>query len=577
MVTTELRPHLGRFTSALILLILGSAIGLVSPRLMGELVDLVRDGRPLLGHTGTTAVWWAAAAMASAVGAMALITGFGYILMAGTVERIIASLREQVVSAGIGMPAERIEEIGVGDLVSRTTDDVAEMTRAVNQSLASLAIGGFAVVVTVIGMAFLDVRFLGVAAVLIPIYVVIVHRYRRKAPETYLCQRMEMAERATGILASLRGLRTVRAFTLQPVRREQIGEHSWHAVELGIWIRILINRLFGGVNLAEYLGMTGVLVTGWFLVDGGHVSVGVVTTATLYFLRLFQPIGMLVVLADPLASAAASLRRVVGVIVEPDSRAPDTDGGPGIPDGPPPDLRIEHLSFSYPGGNLVLDDITSAVPAGTVTALVGASGAGKTTLGALISGRRPATSGRILIGDTDTRTLSPGQRARAVCLVTQEAHVFAGTLRDDLHLAAPGADDGVLLDALRSVGAEDWVSALPDGLDTVVGERGEVLGPVEAQQVALARVLLVDPPVVVLDEATAEAGARGAAALEEAAWKVVRGRTAVIIAHRLDQAVRADEIWLMDAGRIVEQGPHRKLVAEGGAYAQLWEVWSRGR
>nr|WP_272493638.1 ABC transporter ATP-binding protein [Corynebacterium antarcticum] len=577
VLDTELRPHLHRFCASLVLLIAGSALGLVTPRLMGGLVDLVRDGHPLLGRTGTTAVWYAAGAMATSVGVMAVLTGFGYVLMAGTVERVIASLRERVIAGGIGMPAERIEEVGVGDLVSRTTDDVAEMTRAVNQSLASLAIGGFAVAVTVVGMALLDLRFLGVAVLLLPIYALFVHRYRTHAPDAYLCQRMEMAQRASGILASLRGLRTVRAFNLQPSRRSEIGDHSWRAVELGVWIRILINRLFGGVNLAEYIGMSGVLVIGWFLVDRGEVTVGVVTTAALYFLRLFQPIGMLVVLIDPLASAAASLRRVVGVIVEPDSRPVEVADAPGIPPGTAPGLRLEHLTFSYPGGRTVLDDITSEVAPGSVTALVGASGAGKSTLGALIAGCRPVSSGRVLIGATDASTLTPGQRARAVCLVTQGAHVFAGTLREDLLLARPDADDTALVDALRRVGADDWVAALPDGLDTVVGERGQVLGPVEAQQVALARVLLVDPPVVILDEATAEAGAGGSTALEEAAWSVVRGRTAVIIAHRLDQAVRADEVWLMESGRIVERGTHRELVEQGGAYADLWAAWARGR
>ena len=578
VLATELRPHLIRFCASLVLLIAGSALGLVTPRLMGGLVDLVRDGHPLLGRTGTTAVWYAAGAMAAAVGAMAVLTGFGYVLMAGTVERVIASLRERVIAGGIGMPAERIEEVGVGDLVSRTTDDVAEMTRAVNQSLASLAIGGFAVAVTVVGMALLDLRFLGVAVLLLPVYTLFVHRYRTHAPDAYLCQRMEMAQRASGILASLRGLRTVRAFNLQSSRRSGIGDHSWRAVELGVWIRILINRLFGGVNLAEYLGMSGVLVIGWFLVDHGEVTVGVVTTAALYFLRLFQPIGMLVVLIDPLASATASLRRVVGVIVEPDSRPAEPAGVvSGIPAGTAPRLRIEHLTFGYPGGRKVLDDITSEVAPGTVTALVGASGAGKSTLGALIAGCRPVESGRVVIGTTDASTLTPGQRARAVCLVTQGAHVFAGTLREDLLLARPGADDQALVNALRRVGAGDWVDALPEGLDTVVGERGQVLGPVEAQQVALARVLLIDPPVVILDEATAEAGAGGGAALEEAAWNVVRGRTAGVIAHRLDQAARADEVWLMESGRIVERGSHRELVEQGGAYADLWAAWSLGR
>jgi ABC-type multidrug transport system fused ATPase/permease subunit len=173
--------------------------------------------------------------------------------------------------------------------------------------------------------------------------------------------------------------------------------------------------------------------------------------------------------------------------------------------------------------------------------------------------------------------LSDAERAARLALVSQEVHVFSGTLRDDLTLAAPDAGDGQLREALAAVGADGWLATLPDGLDTEVGSRGVIPDPVVAQQLALARVLLRDPKVVVLDEATAEAGSAGAQALEDAARRLTVGRTALTVAHRLDQARQADEILVMADGRIVERGTHDDLVASGGRYAELWAVWSQGR
>ena len=205
---------------------------------------------------------------------------------------------------------------------------------------------------------------------------------------------------------------------------------------------------------------------------------------------------------------------------------------------------------------------------------MGESGAGKTTLAALLGGVFGASAGRIMIGAESIDDLDPVQLRRRIGVVTQEVHTFVGTLGDDLRLARPDAEDAELLAALRVVGADDWVRALPDGLQTVIGSGGRALTPDQAQQVALARLVLVDPPVMILDEATAEAGSAGARQLERAARAALAGRTAVVVAHRLTQARECDEIALMAHGRIVERGTHDELVAAGGAYAELWAAWN---
>ena len=266
-------------------------------------------------------------------------------------------------------------------------------------------------------------------------------------------------------------------------------------------------------------------------------------------------------------SALASLGRIVGVLTagetpksvplsggEASSAHPLASGG----------VRISEVDHSYVAGHPVLTGIDLTLVPGERVAIVGASGAGKSTLAALVAGVHTAETGRV-------------ETVGSVMLVTQEVHVFDGTLRDNLTLVRPGADDAALLDALAQVGAKGLIARLPGGLDEPVGAAAVALTPAEAQQIALARVLLADPAIVVLDEATAEAGSSDAGLLEGAAEAATRGRTALVVAHRLTQAASADRVVLMERGRIVERGTHAELVAAEGAYARLWKAWSVDR
>jgi ATP-binding cassette subfamily C protein len=234
---------------------------------------------------------------------------------------------------------------------------------------------------------------------------------------------------------------------------------------------------------------------------------------------------------------------------------PAADGGRPV--------SVRGVRFAYEAGHEVVGGVDLDVGPGERVALVGASGAGKTTLAKLVAGIHPPTGGEI--------------RADTVVLITQEVHVFAGPLADDLRLARPDATDDELSAALDVVGALDWVRALPDGLATEVGEGGRRLTAAQAQQLALARMVLADPPVVILDEATAEAGSAGARLLERASAAALEGRSALVVAHRLTQASAADRVVVLDAGTVVESGTHGDLLAAGGRYASLWEAWSGTR
>jgi ATP-binding cassette subfamily C protein len=325
------------------------------------------------------------------------------------------------------------------------------------------------------------------------------------------------------------------------------------------------------MNIAEAVGLVSVLTTGFLLVRADQVSVGAVTAAALLFHRLFGPLGTLLFSFNDIQAAGAALTRLVGVA---DLPVPP----PGKPRARPAtaDLVATSVSHTYLEGEPVLQDVSVSLPAGRSLAVVGESGAGKTTLAAILGGVFPATTGQVRIGGVPVDDLDPVQLRERVGMVTQEVHVFAGSLRDDLLLVRPSASDADLSAALTVVGADRWVAALPDGLDTLVGEGHRTLTAAQAQQVALARIVLADPPVVILDEATAEAGSAGARELELSARAALRGRTAVVVAHRLTQAAECDEVAVMAGGRIVEQGPPAALVAAGGAYARLWEAWHAG-
>ncbi|MCA1674920.1 MAG: ABC transporter ATP-binding protein/permease, partial [Actinobacteria bacterium] len=294
--------------------------------------------------------------------------------------------------------------------------------------------------------------------------------------------------------------------------------------------------------------------------------------AALYFINLFSPINQLLFLLDTAQSAAASLVRIVGVADLPAEQQPEHPVRPVDAA-----VRTKGLGHSYVEGHEVLDGVDLDIAPGTRVALVGASGAGKTTLAKLVAGVHRPTRGTVDIGGAALDEQGPVIVRETVALITQEVHVFAGPLAEDLRLAKPDATDQELRAALAAVDALSWAEVLPDGLDTVVGSGGHSLTVVQAQQLALARLVLADPPVAILDEATAEAGSSGARVLEAAAQRALTGRTGLIVAHRLTQAAAADSVLVLDAGRVVEHGTHQELLAAGGRYARLWAAWSDTR
>ncbi|SDK59788.1 ATP-binding cassette, subfamily C [Glycomyces sambucus] len=532
------------------LLTLGAAAGLATPWALGALVDAVAESQ------GAERIWLLAGAIAAGALFAALFSGMGQVGATRLVERVLASTRERMVARGLALPRAALERAGAGDLVSRAGDDVAVIAESAPFVVPAVTGAAFTIATTVVGIAVLDWRFAVCALVLvIPVYVWTLRWHRRNAPQIYEAERAAMATRAHYLLASLRGIETVHAFGLSRPHGERILLASWAVSIWAVRARTIINGFFARINLAEFLGMSSILVVGFWLVREGHGTVGAATTAMLFFLRLFGPINEMMFVVDELQSSLASMRRIVGVIHANEYTAAER------PEPREAAADAEAIRFEYLPGHPVLDDVSLRIGADETVALVGSSGAGKSTLAAIVAGVLDPGSGTV---------------AGSAALVTQEVHVFDGTLRENLDLVKPGASDEELHAALRRVGA-DSLLGLPDGLDTGIGDRGTELTPAQAQSLALARVVLLDPPLAVLDEATSEAGSADSAALDHAATAALDGRAGLLVAHRLDQAAKADRIVVMEKGRIVEEGVHDDLANADGPYARAWSLWTRGR
>ena len=482
-------------------------------------------------------------------------------------ETIFATLREEFLASVLALPLIDVERAGTGDLLSRTTNDVEALSRTVRFALPEWMVAILQAVLTLVAMLLISPLASIGAVVSIPFLIFSTRTYLKFAPPGYRRERMSYATMSGTISETAEGARTIDAHQLSSRQSRRIEGDINESYFSEIYTLLLRMNWFPTVESAFALAVATTLAWSGWLALHHHLSIGAATTLTLYVVQVNDPLDRIIMWLDELQIGQTSLARLVGVSVVTDNRPSK---------GPEPTSEVivmDDVHYSYRAGRDVLKGISLTVRPGERLAIVGPSGAGKSTIGRLLAGIDAPRQGSVTVGGFALAGLPLDTLRRHVALVTQEHHIFIGSLRENLSLAKPDATSEEIKNCLASVDALEWAEALPQGLETELGTTGFSLTPAQAQQLALARLVLSNPHTLVLDEATALLDPRAARHLERSMSAVMSGRTVIAIAHRLHTAHDADRVCVVVDGAIAELGTHDELVALNGQYASLWRSW----
>src|SRR6478672_9827822 len=564
--------------------VVSALLGLATPLLAGRVVDEI--GRGALGVVVALAGVIAAVAVAEA--GILLVTRW---LSATIGEGLILDLRTAVFDHVQRMPVAFFTRTRTGALVSRLGNDVMGAQRAFSDTFSGVITNVVTLTLTLVVMLRISWQVTLLSLVLMPLFLLparwigrTMARLSREAAVHNATMNTQMTERFSAPGATL-----VKLFGSPATESREFEVRAGRVRDIGVRTSMLQSVFMNSLTLMSALALALVYGLGGVLAIGGHLQAGAIVSLALLLTRLYSPLTALANAHVEIASALVSFERVFEVLdLEPlIKEKPDAQP---VPDGRVA-VEFDDVRFSYPsadkvslasleevtvlddrGGDEVLHGISFAAQPGQMVALVGSSGAGKSTSASLLARLYDVDSGAVRLGGVDVRDLSFDTIRGALGLVTQDGHLFHESLRSNLLLARPDAEEAELWDALRRARLADLVATLPDGLDTVVGERGYRLSGGERQRLTIARLLLARPRVVVLDEATAHLDSTSEAAVQEALGEALAGRTAIVIAHRLSTIRAADQILVVEAGRIVERGSHVELLARGGRYADLYRT-----
>ncbi|AYA25676.1 ABC-type multidrug transport system, ATPase and permease component [Rhodococcus rhodochrous J3] len=579
------RPHRRNITFYLALSVTIAALGVATPVLAGRVIDAIVDGAAVS----------VVVLLAVIIAAIALVeAGLGIAnrwLSASIGEDLILDLRTTVFDHVQRMPVAFFTRTRTGALVSRLNNDVIGAQRAFSDTLSGVVGNIVTLAITLVVMIGISWQITLLALLLLPIFVVPARhmgarlaQLSREAANHNSVMNTQMTERFSAPGATL-----VKLFGRPAQESREFAVRAKRVRDIGVRTAMLQSVFVTALTLVSALALALVYGLGGFYALRDQLDPGAVVAMAMLLTRLYSPLTALASARMDVMSAMVSFERVFEILDLKPLIEQSPDARP-VPDGPV-SVELRDVGFAYPsadkvslasleevavldsrGGEEVLHDVSFRVEPGRMVALVGSSGAGKSTIAQLIPRLYDVDSGAVLLGGADVRELTADSIRATVGLVTQDGHLFHDTVRNNLLLARPEAGEDELWDALRRARLESLIASLPNGLDTVVGERGYRLSGGERQRLTIARLLLAHPRVVILDEATAHLDSTSEAAVQEALTEALEGRTSVVIAHRLSTIRAADEILVVEAGRIVERGNHDDLLAAGGRYAELYRT-----
>ena len=577
LLASLLRPHRRRVIAAALLLLFQQAAVQAGPLLVAFAID---HAVPALRRDGVSGGSGPLIAVGLAYLCCALASGrlqYAFIIAAARVnQRVLLELRGRIYRHAQALDVDFHDRYTSGRLISRSTSDVGSLRELLDEGLQELLAVVISVVYILAMLMWLDTGLGGAALVSLVPLALLVRNFQRRSMRVYRTRSTAIAAVIVKFAETVGGIRPVQTFRRERANDEAFAELNGRHLKVNGDSLLEMARYVVLSRLAANAAVAAIVLWGAYRVASQELALGVLAASVLYLRRLYDPIDHLGMFLNSYQSAAASLEKIAGLLAQ----------QPSVPEPPAPrelpsrssdergrEVVFDGVTFGYRTGGEVLPAFGLTLPAGQTVAVVGATGAGKSTLAKLLARFYDPTRGRVLLDGVDLRDLDGAALRRCVVMVTQEAFLFSGTVAENIAIGRPDATRAEIEGAAKALGAHDFVASLPDGYDTDVRKRGGRISAGQRQLVAFARALLADPAVLILDEATSSLDVPGERAVQQAMLTVLRGRTAVVIAHRLSTVQVADRVLVMEKGQLVEDGPPAQLIAGSGRFAGLHQAW----